>query len=33
MLVGSKYEAYKYPTGQERGFLEVMVKGEGEQWN
>jgi hypothetical protein len=33
MLVGSKYEAYKYPTGQERGFLEVKVKGEGEQWN
>ena len=37
MLVGSKYEAYKYPTGRERGFfsssfLEVKVKGEGEQW-
>jgi heme/copper-type cytochrome/quinol oxidase subunit 2 len=31
MLVGSKYEAYKYPTGRERVFLEVKV--EGEQWN
>jgi hypothetical protein len=25
MLVGSKYEAYKYPTGRELGFLEVKV--------
>jgi hypothetical protein len=38
MLVGSKYEAYKYPTGRELGFfsssfLEVKVRGEGEQWN
>jgi hypothetical protein len=33
MLVGSKYEAYKYPMGRERVFLEVKVRGEGEQWN